>query len=66
MTGLNRKTLILSNWDKSAAIFCCQVAAWFPEMLCNFNLAKRQKIANNSSTTETRVKTSVNLESLEL
>jgi hypothetical protein len=44
------------NEEKSAASFCHQVGAKFPEMFCNFNLVKNHKIANNSATTEAREK----------
>ncbi len=40
------------NQDKSATIFCHQVAAWVPDMFCNFYFMKSHKIANNSATTE--------------
>ncbi len=33
-----------------------QVAAWVPDMFCNFYLVKSHKIANNSATTEAREK----------
>ncbi len=46
------------NQDKSAAELYCQVAAWVPDMFCNFYLVKRHNIANNSATTEARGKTS--------
>jgi hypothetical protein len=49
------------NEGKSAASFCCQVAAWFQDMFGNFYLAKNHKIANNSRTTEAK-KISANLE----
>jgi hypothetical protein len=39
------------NQNKSAARFCHQVAAWVPDMFCNFYLVKSHKIANNSATT---------------
>ncbi len=41
-----------SNEGKSAAGFCRQVAAWFPDMFSNFYLAKNHKIAKNSTTTK--------------
>jgi len=43
-----------ANNYKSAARFCHQVAAWVPDMFCNFYLGKNHKIANNSTTTKTR------------
>ncbi len=53
------------NQDKSAARFCHQVAAWVPDMFCNFYSVKSHKIANNSAMTEGKVKMSTDLESLE-
>jgi hypothetical protein len=51
------------NERESAAIFCHQVAAWVPDMFCNFYLVKIHKIANNSSvTTEAREKIGTDLE----
>jgi hypothetical protein len=44
------------NKEKSAASFCCHVAAWFPDMFCNFYLLKNHKIAKNSTTTKAREK----------
>jgi hypothetical protein len=38
----------------SAASFCCQVAAWVPDMFCNFYFAKNYKIANNSTTADAK------------
>jgi hypothetical protein len=47
-----RRTILVEtdNEGKSAASFCHQLAAWFPDMLCNFYLLKNHKIANNSTT----------------
>ncbi len=53
------------NEGRSTAIFCHQVAAWFPDMFCNFYLVKIHQIANNSTTTKAREKISTDLESLE-
>jgi hypothetical protein len=44
------------NEVKSAASFCCQVAAWFSNMFCNFYLMKNYKIAKNSTSTKARKK----------
>jgi hypothetical protein len=41
------------------------VAAWFPDMLCNFYLVKNHKIAQNSTTTQAREKISTDLETTE-
>ncbi len=41
----------LKNERKSAASFCHQVAAWFPDMFCNFNLLKNHKIDKYSTNT---------------
>jgi hypothetical protein len=55
----------VSNQDKSAARFCHQVAAWVPDMFCNFYLVKCHKIANNSATIEAKEKKISHLESFE-
>ncbi len=47
---------IYSNVGKSAASFCCQVAALVRDMFCNFYLVKNHKIANNSATPEAKEK----------
>ncbi len=44
-----------SNFDISAASFCCKVAALAPTMFCSFYLLKNHKLANNSTTTEAGV-----------
>jgi hypothetical protein len=44
------------NQAKSAARFGRQVAAWVPDMFCNFYLLKNQEIADTSRTTEARDK----------
>jgi hypothetical protein len=56
---------IVINEGKSAAIFYHQVAAWVPDMFCNFYLVKSHKIADNSETIKARDKISKNLESVE-
>ncbi len=43
-----------NNVGKSAASFCHPVAAWFPDMFCNFYFVKNHKIAKNSTTTKAR------------
>ncbi len=53
------------NEGKSDTIFCHQVAAWVPDMFCNFYLVKSHKIADSSATTEAREKLSTDLESVE-
>jgi len=45
---------LLTNGGKLEASFCRQVAAWVPDMFCNFNLMKNHKIANNSTTSKAR------------
>jgi hypothetical protein len=52
------------NYDKSAASFYPQVAAWVPDIVCNLYLVKYNKIANNSTTTEDREKMSTDFEYL--
>jgi hypothetical protein len=44
------------NEEKSAASFYHQVAAWIPDMFCNFYLVKNHKVAKNSTTTKARKK----------
>ncbi len=46
----------IPNQDKSAARLCRQVAAWVPDMICNFYFVKSHQIANNLATTEAREK----------
>jgi len=55
----------LSDEGKSAASFCRQMAALFPDMCCIFYLMKNHKIAKNPTTTIAREKISMDLESLE-
>jgi hypothetical protein len=50
---------------KSAASFCCQVAAWFPDLFSNFYLEKNHKIAKNLNNHQSYRKISTDLESLE-
>ncbi len=57
--------IVLFNEGKSAASFCCQVAALVPDMFCNFYSAKNHKIANNSATSEAREKIRTYLEFIE-
>jgi hypothetical protein len=54
----------LNNEGKSAARFCHQLAALFPDMFCNFYLVKNHNIAKNSTTIKTREKISADLESI--
>jgi hypothetical protein len=51
------------NEGKSAASFCRQAAAWFPDMFGNFYVVKNPEIAKNSTTTKAREKISTYLES---
>jgi hypothetical protein len=44
------------NEGKSATSFCCQVAAWFPDIFWNFYSVKTHKIAKNLTTTKARQK----------
>ncbi len=50
---------------KIAASFCRQVAAWVPDMSCNFYLVKNHTIAHNLTTTKAREKISAHMESEE-
>ncbi len=56
---------MVRNEVKSAANFCPQVAAWFPDMFCNFYFLKNIKVAKNSTIATAREKISTNLKSLE-
>jgi hypothetical protein len=40
--------------DKSAANIYCWVAAWFPDLFCNFYLVKNHNHVYNSATAEAR------------
>ncbi len=40
----------MGNEEGSAASFCHQLAALFPDMFCNFYFVKNHKIAKNSAT----------------
>jgi len=51
------------NEGKSVARFWRQVAAWLPDMFCNFCLVNNHKIAKNSTTPKAREKVSTDLES---
>ncbi len=55
----------LDNEGKSAASFCHQVAAWFPDMFCNFYLVKNHKITKTQQPLKLEKKISTYLESLE-
>jgi hypothetical protein len=46
----------LNNEGKSAASFCRQLVAWFPDMFCNFNLLKNHKIDKYSTNTKAKEK----------
>jgi hypothetical protein len=50
---------------KSDVSFSHQVAAWFPDMFCNFYLVKNHKVPKNLTATKAREKISSYLESLE-
>jgi hypothetical protein len=53
------------NKGKSGTCFCRQVAAWFPDMFCNFYSVKNHTIAKkNSTTTKAREKIMTDLKSL--
>jgi len=58
-TAVNEMVFGHTTWSqlsKSAASFCCQVAAWVSVMFCNFYLVKNNKIPNNSKTAKAREK----------
>ncbi len=46
----------LSNYDKSATIFCCLMAALVTDMFYYFDVIKNFKTVSKSATTEARVK----------
>jgi hypothetical protein len=62
---LQRLTRSNLNEGESAASFCHQLAALFPDMFRNFYLVKNHKIVDNLTTTKARKKLSKVLESLE-
>ncbi len=51
---------------ESAASLCRQVAAWVPDMFCNFYSVKNHKSAYNSTITNAREKINAGSKSLEL
>ncbi len=59
-------SILKPNEGKSAASFCHQVSAWFPDIFCNLYFVKNHKIANKLVTTKAREKISTDLESLNL
>jgi hypothetical protein len=58
-----RTSNVAINEGKSATSFCCQVAAWFPDMFGIY--MKTHNMAKNSTTTKTRQKIITYLEFLE-
>jgi hypothetical protein len=64
---MKQRTLLGSNKGESAASFCCQMAAWHPDMFCNFYLVKMHKIVKNQTALKLeKKKISRDLESLEI
>ncbi len=59
-----RASYVAINEGKSVTSFCCQVAAWFPDMFWNFYSVKTHNIAKNSTTTKARQKIITYLEFL--
>ncbi len=49
-------TVCKPNYGKSGAGFCHQVAAWVPEMFCNFYLLKNHTNVNSSAIVKAREK----------
>jgi hypothetical protein len=45
-----------TNQDKSAASFSQQVAAWIPDMFCDFYIVDNHKLSYNPTTTNAREK----------
>ncbi len=60
----NKPATTMINQDKSAVRFSHPVAAWAPDIFCNFYSVKSHKIDNNLATTEAREKLSTYLESV--
>jgi hypothetical protein len=56
----------ICNKGESAASFCCQMATWFQDLLCNFYFMENHKIAKNSTPPKGGEKISTDLKSLEL
>ncbi len=56
---------VLVFQGKSAASFCHQVTAWFPDIFRNFYSLENHKIVKNSATATAREKISADMESLE-
>jgi hypothetical protein len=52
----NNSNKMIINEKKSAASFCRQVAAWVPDMFCNFYLIKNHEMAKHSTTAKAREK----------
>jgi hypothetical protein len=46
----------VNNVGRSAASFCRQVAAWFPDAFCNFYIVKNHKTAKKSAITKAKEK----------
>ncbi len=61
----NNSNKIIINEGKSAVSFCRQVAAWVPDMFCNFYLIKNHVMAKHSTTAKAIEKISTDLESIE-
>ncbi len=55
------ETCEFQNEEKSAASFCHEVAAQFPDMFCNFYLEKNHNIAKNSTAIKAREKMNTDL-----
>jgi hypothetical protein len=58
-------TFLGFNEGKSPASFCHQVAAWFPEMFCNFHLVKNHRTAKTQQPLKVAKKINTDLESIE-
>ena len=65
LSTIKKQCAILSNEGKSAASFCRQVAAWFPDIFSIFYLVTNHKIAENSTSTKATENISTDLEPLE-
>jgi hypothetical protein len=58
----NQLPVSAAEWQHGSQ---CRVAAWFPDMCCNFYLMKNHKIVKTSMATKAREKISTDIESLE-
>jgi hypothetical protein len=65
LISLSLSLVLAANEWKSAASFCCKVAALVKAMFCNFYLVKNHKIADTQQPLKLEKKISTYLEFLE-